>query len=793
MSEPTELDTRAENADAYVPRAGSMELTDEIRLVRELGAGGMSSVWLAEHARLGRAVAVKFVHSGEGPMRDRLVREAQLTAKIDHPHAVRILEHGQTSSGLPDELVVQVVDFGIARAIDGSETRMLTLPGTMVGTPSYMSPEQLVDGRPADALTDLWALSVVAYEALTAQRPFRGHGRAAICAAQLLKRFERPSKLVPELPASLDAFFDRAFASEPEARFEDATSLAEAFEAAASGQSSSARAGGPRPAPLRIPDRLFGREREIAAVLDAFERAASGRSRVLFITGYSGTGKTSLVSATQETLVSGGATYVTGKFDQFNRATPYDSLIRALRELIRKKIHAAGTLEASALAGQSGAALIAMIPELEQLIGPQPPLDELSPADARNRFQVAVERLVTSLATKESPLVLFFDDLQWADLSSIDLITNLATDPESRHVLFVGAYRDNEVDDAHPLSAALERLQATHAAMDRLALGPLSEAAVQDLISGTFPGASGRARLASICYAKTHGNAFFLRRLLEALCEEGPVRFDQTSRAWSWDLTAIESRAITEDVVDFVASEIRRMPAESGHAIAVAACIGDSFDLELLAVALECGSRSALDRLRLALATELVVAASEVVKLAADMGPERTTFRFAHDRIRQAARSLIDDASAARVHAAVGRHLLGTLDDAERERRLFEVIDHLKPLVLREVAEDIGMHESTISRVTTNKYVHTPRGIYELKFFFNSSIKTEDGSDIAAESVKQRIKKIVEVEDRRKPFSDQKLVEILLDEHGIDIARRTVAKYREMLGILSSSKRKQLI
>ncbi|MGE0787629.1 MAG: serine/threonine-protein kinase PknK [Sandaracinaceae bacterium] len=737
MSERTQLDTRAERAVAYVPSA-SMRLTDEVRLVRELGAGGMSSVWLAEHARLGHSVAVKLVHSADGPLRDRLMREAQLTAKIDHPHAMRVLEQGQTSEGIPflvleliegesladrlergplslsdarrlvaqvagvlevahgagvlhrdlkpanlmlladrSELFVKVVDFGIARAIDGSETRGLTMPGTMVGTALYMSPEQLVDGRPADAVTDLWGLGVVAYEALTAQRPFRGHGRAAICAAQLLKRFERPSRLVAELPASLDAFFDRVFATEPEARFQSAVELAEAFEAAATGQTTGGPPAAPRPAPLRIPDRLFGREREIGVVLDAFERASTGRSRVLFITGFSGTGKTSLVATTEETLVASGATVVSGKFDQFDRATPYDSLIRALRELIRKKLHAGGTLDASALAGQRGSALIAVIPELEQLIGPRPPLEEVSPADARNRFQVAVERLVSTLATKEHPLVLFFDDLQWADLASIDLVTNLATDPESRHVLFIGAYRDNEINDAHPLVAAFERLEASRAAMDRLALGPLSEDAVQDLISATFPGATGRARLASVCYAKTHGNAFFLRRLLENLCEEGPVRFDHASRAWTWDLTAIESRAVTEDVVEFVASEIRRMPEASGRAVAVAACIGDSFDLEPLAVALGAGARAALDQLRLALASELIVPATEEVKLAADMGPERTTFRFSHDRIRQAARSLIDETSAARAHAVVGRHLLRTLDDAERERRLFEVVDHL--------------------------------------------------------------------------------------------------------------------
>lgn len=720
------------------------QVTEEIRLLRELGAGGMGSVWLAEHARLGR-VAVKFVHPEEGPtQRDRLLREAQLTAKIDHPHAVRILERGETLAGVPflvleliegeslaarlgrsgplsledaqrlvaqvadvlravhgehvlhrdvkpsnlmlvaggPALSVKVVDFGIARSTDGTETRTLTMPGALIGTPTYMSPEQLVDGRPADVAADLWGLAVVAYEALTAQPPFRGSTRAAICAAQVLRRYERVSKVRTELPPALDDFFERALAVEPEARFGSAAELAAAFDAAASGRSLPSESRGPAPVALRIPEKLFGREREIAVVLQAFDRATTGRSAVLFVTGYSGIGKTSLVGAVEPTLVAGGATFVSGKFDQFNRATPYDSLIQALRELIRKKLHAGARAlgdGAGSLAGQSGRALIEVIPELEQLIGPQPPLDDVSPEESRNRFQVAVERLVSTLASKEHPLVLFFDDLQWADLASIDLITNLATDPESRHVLFVGAYRDNEVDAAHPLVAAFERIRSAHAPLERLALGPLSEDAVLDLISATFPGASGRARLATACHAKTHGNAFFLRRLLENLSEGGQLRFDHATRAWTWDLAAIEARAVTEDVVDFVASEIRRMPPPSARAVAAASCIGDTFDLEALAVALGVERAVALDALRPALASELVVPAAEAVALASDMrrDAERVTFRFAHDRIRQAARSIATDVVAAAVHAAVGRHLVATLDETDRERRLFEIVDHL--------------------------------------------------------------------------------------------------------------------
>ena len=742
--------------------AVGMQVSESVRLVRPLGSGGMGTVWRAEHAGLG-ACAVKFLlASNEIADRDRLTREARLTAKIDHPHAVRVLDRGETNDGVPflvleliegealsqrlahgplplasvstlvaqvaavigaahaahvlhrdikpanlmllagpEELFVKVVDFGIARSTDGTESRALTLPGALIGTPTYMSPEQLIDGRPADVLADLWGLSIVAYEALAGRPPFRGQTRAGICAAMVLKRYERVSKLDASLPGSLDEWFESAFAMERELRPQTAAELASSFAEAALGIGPSAPRT-PRPAPLRIPDKVFGRDREISTVLRAFDQASAGRSRVLFVTGYSGIGKTSLITAVEQTLVTGGATFVSGKFDQFNRETPYDSLIQALRELIRKKLRLASPTVSdgpSALGGQSGRALIEVIPELEQLIGPQPALDAVSPEEARNRFQLAVERLVSLLATADHPLVLFFDDLQWADLGSIDLIVNLATDPESRHVLFVGAYRDNEVDAAHPLTGALERLAATSASMEHVSLGPLTEDAVLDLISATFPGASGRARFAMLCHAKTHGNAFFLRRLLESLCVEGPLRFDHTSRQWTWDLAAIEARAVTEDVVDFVAAEIRRMPAISGRVIGAAACVGDSFDLETLAVALGIERAAALDGLRPALASELIVPAAEQTMLASDPRREavRVMFRFAHDRVRQAARSLVSGEDAARVHLGVARFMLHELDDAERERRLFEIVDHLNQGLTTEITPEDAKELRTLN------------------------------------------------------------------------------------------------
>ena len=242
-----------------------------------------------------------------------------------------------------------------------------------------------------------------------------------------------------------------------------------------------------------------------------------------------------------------------------------------------------------------------MIPELRDIIGPQPKLEDVSPAEARARFQTAVRKLAAAMATADNPLVLFLDDLQWADLPSIDLITNLATDPDSENVLLLGAYRENEVDESHPLNDAIARMREVGAALEQIELGPLEEDAVYDLVADTFAGATGRARLAALCREKTRGNAFFLRRFLESLYDDGAVRLDTQSGRWQFDLPQIEARAMSEEVVDFVLSELRKLPAPSLEALRVASVIGNRFDLAILAAALGIEVSGVLERLRPAL------------------------------------------------------------------------------------------------------------------------------------------------------------------------------------------------
>ena len=697
-------------------------------LVRPLGRGGMGSVWVAD--RHGEQVAVKFLHQADadGPGRERLAREARLAAQVAHPHAVQVLHAGTTDDDVPYvvmellegeslgerltrgalpaheavDLVEQIagaldaahrqgivhrdvkpdnvlltpdgaklIDFGVAKPVEGATT--LTQAGQLVGTPVYMAPEQLLDERAIDHHADLWGLALVAYEALVARRAFAGETLTSAAMRILLRQYEPVTALDPGLPSALDAFFERAFHGAVSGRFQSAPELAEAFA-----EAMDATVGGvARPAlTLRFPERLYGREAQLAVLHHAYDQAVAGGARVLLVGGYSGTGKTSLVLELRRRTAGLGATVAMGKFDAYDRGTPYKSVVEALREQLRAAMQRGpdtvhGLRERLQTAvGDAGQLLVELIEELGDVLGPQEEVAALAPHDRRARVQVGIGRVVQALATPRHPLVLFLDDLQWADLASLDLLASLATDPASRHVLIVGAYRDNEVGPGHPLTEALERLRKTDR-LDEVALGPLDEDAVFSLVADLFPGMTGRVRLAAACHTKTRGNPFFLRRFLESLVEQGHVHFDPLLERWVGQPSVVETLRMPDDVADFIAAEIQRFPPAAQEAVAVAACIGQRFDVATLCHALGAEAGEVLRRLRPALAAEL---------LQPDHDPDRPgdlVLAFAHDRVRQAAREGLAAERAGEVHRRVGWYLLQHLQGTELARRLFEVVEHL--------------------------------------------------------------------------------------------------------------------
>ncbi|MEM9072944.1 MAG: AAA family ATPase, partial [Myxococcota bacterium] len=586
------------------------------------------------------------------------------------PHNIMLLAKERT--------FCKVLDFGLAKPVAEEEDDLtLTGAGWLLGTPAYMAPEQLVDAKPATRQTDAWGLAVVAYETLTGQRPFLGRHQAAIGLGMLLQRFEPVTTLRPGTPTAVDGWFKQALAVDPSNRFPSVRELSRTFRNALQGEGQSRNIDGR----IQVPTKLYGRDEELAVLEQAFAKANGGDSQLVLVGGYSGVGKTSLALEARRVFSERGAIFIDGKFDQFNRGTPYDCILQAFGKLMRYIVAREGASLAGwrerldAALGDAGSVLAEVVPDLEEIIGRQAELTETSPAEARHRFQHAVSRLLQGVASAERPLVLFLDDLQWADLPSIDLLASVARDPDVEHVLVIGAFRDNEVDNAHPLHAMMKGLQGDDS-LSELTLGPLGEDAVLELLTDVLGPVPGRVRLAVVCHEKTQGNPFFLRRFLETLHEEGMLNFDEDTQRWTWEHTQIISRPLGDDVVDFIAAEMKRMGEEALRALKVAACVGGEFDLGTLAFLLGVDRRRALEALRESLAADFIVPASDEIWVG-EVGRQRVAFRFAHDRIQQAARSLATDEESAQVHQRVAQFMLQHLEESEREARLFELVEHL--------------------------------------------------------------------------------------------------------------------
>ena len=334
---------------------------------------------------------------------------------------------------------------------------------------------------------------------------------------------------------------------------------------------------------LLIPEKLYGREREIDALLASFDRVvANGTLELVLVSGYSGIGKSSVVNELHKALVPPRGLFASGKFDQYKRDIPYATLGQAFQSLVRSLLTQSEAElgrwrdALSEALGPNGQLMVNLVPELELVIGKQPPVADLPPQDAQNRFQMVFRRFLGVFARKEHPLALFLDDLQWLDAATLDLLEHLVTHPEVRHLLLVGAYRDNEVSPSHPLLRTLEAIRKAGARVQEIVLAPLGLDDVGQLVADALHCEPERARpLAQLVHEKTGGNPFFAIQFFTALAEEGLLAFDPVTRAWQWNIDRIRAKSYTDNVVDLMAGKLKRFSATTQEALKQLACLGN--------------------------------------------------------------------------------------------------------------------------------------------------------------------------------------------------------------------------
>ncbi|HEV3444972.1 MAG TPA: serine/threonine-protein kinase PknK, partial [Gemmataceae bacterium] len=563
-------------------------------------------------------------------------------------------------------------------------------PEVIAGTLAYMAPEQTGRmNRSVDSRSDLYALGVTFYEMLTGTLPFTAADPMGWVHCHIARQPTPPGERANGIPGPLSEIVMKLLAKTAEERYQTAAGVAADLRRCLAEWEGQGRIApfplGMQDVPdrLLIPEKLYGREREIDALLAAFDRVvAQGTPELVLVSGYSGIGKSSVVNELYKALVPPRGLFASGKFDQYKRDIPYATLAQAFQSLVRPLL---GRSEAelgrwrdtlSEVLGPNGQLIVNLVPALELVVGTQPLVADLPPEGAKNRFHMVFRRFLGVFARKEHPLALFLDDLQWLDAATLDLLEHLVTHSEVRHLLLVGAYRDNEVSSSHPLLQTVEAIRKAGARVQEIVLAPLGLDDAGQLVADAMHCEPERARpLAHLVHEKTGGNPFFAIQFFTALAEEGLLAFDPVERAWQWHMDRIRAKSYTDNVVDLMAGKLKRFSVTTQEALKQLACLGNVAEVATLALVHGETEEAMHAALWEAVHAGLVL-------------HQESTCKFLHDRIQQAAYSLIPDEHRADIHLHIGRVLLASMKADGLAEHLFEIVNQLNRGAARITARD---------------------------------------------------------------------------------------------------------
>jgi predicted ATPase/serine phosphatase RsbU (regulator of sigma subunit)/tRNA A-37 threonylcarbamoyl transferase component Bud32 len=651
----------------------------------------------------------KLLQSRRFHLKDFLELAIALTDSLGKIHAAHIIHKDINPANIvlnPVSGQVKFIDFGNATVLS-RENPSIRSPNVLEGTLLYLSPEQTGRmNRALDYRTDFYSLGATFYELLTGQPPFTVHDAMELIHCHLAKQPEPPHLIQPEIPIVVSQIVLKLLAKNAEDRYQSAygikADLQQCLEQlcyqgsitpfALAQQDASGK--------FQIPQKLYGRETEVELLLAGFERVAGGgqtqstaisspaRSELMLVSGYSGIGKSALVNEVHKPITRKQGYFISGKYDQFQRNIPYSALIRAFQELIRQLLTESPAqidrwrLQLLSALGSNGQVVTDVIPEVGLIIGEQLAVPELAPKETQNRFNLVFQKFIQVFTQAEHPLVIFLDDLQWADSASLKLLKLLLTAPKSQFLFLVGAYRSNEVNRVHPLMVTIADLENAGVTINQIDLTPLELPTVTQLVSETFNGDSEQAEpLAELVLQATGGNPFFINEFLKSLYEEGLLNFNAQQGCWQWDLTQVRDAQIPDNVVQLMTEKIQKLNLRTQQALKLAACIGNQFDSKTLAVISEKSQATIAADLWQGVQEGLILPLEDNYKLVSiESQPANTletTFKFLHDRVQQAAYLLIPEAEKQAIHQTIGQLLLTHTRLEEREDKIFDIVNQL--------------------------------------------------------------------------------------------------------------------
>ncbi|MBH8561863.1 AAA family ATPase [Nostoc sp. CENA67] len=610
------------------------------------------------------------------------------------PH--NILVNSKTSQ-------TKIIDFSLASFLSRENQIVIDL-NLLEGNLAYVSPEQTGRmNRSLDYRTDFYSLGVTFYEMITGKLPFVAEDHLELVHSHIAKIPVPPHKLNSKIPLAVSDIVMKLLAKTAEERYQNALGLKADLELCLRQLQTTGKVENFVVGQLDlysqflIPQKLYGREQEFIKLMDAFDRVSSGATELILVSGYSGIGKSSLVNEVHKPIIRQRGYFISGKFEQYKRNIPYASLIQAFQELIRQLLTQSAReitnwktkiLEA---VGINGKVIIDVIPDVAKIIGSQPEIPKLGISEAENLFNRLFQQFINVFTQAEHPLVIFLDDLQWADAASLKFIKLLINDPKSKYLLLLGAYRDNEVSPNHPLRLTLEELQKSgaNANVTNIILQPLDIWHVKELVNDTLHTCLEKCHeLADLVFNKTQGNPFFVTQLLKSLYQEDLLFFNFDTGYWQWKIELIKDIEITDNVVELMINQIQRLLPATQEILKLAACIGNKFNLDILSIVNQKSLSETAKQLWEALQAGLVlpvdssykiplVVNEQVEQLRIEQKHQTIAYKFLHDRVQQASYSLIPDIQRKVTHLKIGRLLLQKFSVEERKENIFDLVNHL--------------------------------------------------------------------------------------------------------------------
>ncbi|NER21559.1 MAG: AAA family ATPase [Symploca sp. SIO1C2] len=647
---------------------------------------------------------------------------------------------------------VKIIDFGLSTQLTW-ENPTLEPPEFLEGTLAYISPEQTGRmNRSLDYRTDFYSLGVTFYEMLTGKLPFtttnamelvhchiaqepvppregrrqkvggrRQEAEPTRNPSQEGSRRQNPPVTPPrmgtggrrtKIPQALSDIVMKMLAKNAEDRYQNAWGIQAdliicLMQLEAGGEIEDIIPGEHDISDrFQIPQKLYGREQEIATLLAAArviskkttnnqQPTTKNKTELMLIAGDYGIGKSTLVAQLQTSIIQNRGYFIRGKFEQFQRHISYSAMITACQELVRQLLTASKAQlkrwrkQLLLALGVNAQLMIEVIPELELIIGKQQAAPQLGVIESKDRLQLALQNFIQVFTSTEHPLVVFLDDLQWADFDSLKLL-ELMIIPGDSHIeeqpgnskqvaqpptdvlkensnylnlLLIGSYQDNQVSPTHPLMMTIKRLQKQGATVNQINLAPLTLESISQLIADTLHQELQSVKpMAELVQRKTAGNPYFVKEFLNILHEEKLITFDFDYLSWQWDMNQIEAMGITDNLVELMIGKLQKLPKVTQQVLQFAACIGEEFDLNTLSIICEKSAAALFQDLLVAVQLQLILPQSTL-----DEQLLIQAFKFGHTQIQQAAYTLIKETDTEVVHWQIGNLLLMEAEGRRQE------------------------------------------------------------------------------------------------------------------------------